>query len=240
MDKTSMTYWFPKLDGAGLPVPQTKSIAMPLELQRSILMVLYGEKPEIDPRTHPFFEKLKGLVREVGTPCFLRTAMTSAKHSWDKSCFVVDEDRVIGNVYKIAEFSEIADICGLAYDTWFVRDLLPSIKFGVCPRYNNMPVAREFRCFVEGGSVRCIHPYWPLSALRDGGWEGSRSEYTKLCRPGKDIDTIRYLAQKVSAAIEGVWSVDLLQTETGWYVTDMAEAHKSFHWKGCEIAATHV
>lgn len=238
MDKTSMTYWFPLLEAAGLPVPRTKSVTMPPELCRSILMVLYGEKPDLDPREHPFIAELRSAVDEIGTPCFLRTEMTSAKHSWDKSCFVADADSLIKHVYAIAEFSECADFCGLPYKTWFVRELLPSIKFGVCPRYDNMPVAREFRFFVEGGAIQCFHPYWPLEALRDGGWKGSDSKYFELCRPGADEEEIRALAVKVSNAIEGAWSVDLLQTKKGWYVTDMAEAHKSYHWEGCRKTAS--
>lgn len=235
MDLTSMSYWFPLLETAGLPVPRTKTVTMPPELCKSILMVLYGEVPEIDPREHPFLEELKKAVIEIGTPCFLRTAMTSAKHSWDKSCFLSDAEELIKHVYAIAEFSEIADFCGLPYDTWFVRELLPSIKFGICPHYDNMPVAREFRFFIEDGVSHCFHPYWPLEALRDGGWKGTDAEYLELCRPGDDESIMRELANKVGAAIEGSWSVDLLQTERGWFVTDMAEAHKSFHWEGCSI-----
>jgi hypothetical protein len=240
MDKTSMSYWFPLLDAADLPVPRTKCVSMPVELCRSILMILYGEKPEIDPRNHPFFGELRAAVEEVGTPCFLRTAMTSAKHSWDKSCFVPDVNCLVRHVYEIAEFSEIADICGLPYDSWFVRELLPSIKFGTCPDYGNMPVAREFRFFVENGKIRCFHPYWPLEPLRDGGWKGSDDDFIKLCDPGKDELALRDLALKVSASIPGAWSVDILETERGWYVTDMAEAHKSFHWEGCEASPIHV
>jgi hypothetical protein len=234
IDKTSMTYWFPLLESAGIPVPKTKMVKMPPELCRSICMVLYGEKPEIDPREHPFLAELTAAVDEIGTPCFLRTCQTSAKHSWDKSCFIPNRENILGHVYSIAEFSEMADFIGLRYDTWFVRELLQSIKYGVCPRYDNMPVAREFRCFVENGVIRCIHPYWPLDALRDGGWDGSEEEYNKLSELGEDESAIRELAEKVGLAINGAWSVDLLATKNGWFVTDMAEAHKSYHWEGCK------
>jgi hypothetical protein len=233
IDKTSMSYWFPKLEAAGLPVPRTESLTMSQSLCINILRVLYGEKTETDPREHSFFPALRVLVARIGTPCFLRTAHTSAKHSWSRACFLENSRDLVKHVYEIAEFSECAGLMGLPFDKWFVRELLPSIKFGVCPRYSNMPVAREFRFFVEGGSVRCFHPYWPLESLTDGGWTGTAEEYARLCDPAGDEGLMRDLAVRVSNAIEGAWSVDLLQTEKGWYVTDMAEAARSFHWEGC-------
>lgn len=32
------------------------------------------------------------------------------------------------------------------------------------------------------------------------------------------------------------WSVDVLETGIGWYVTDMALARDSWHWPGCRTA----
>ena len=32
----------------------------------------------------------------------------------------------------------------------------------------------------------------------------------------------------------GHWSVDILETERGWYVTDMALAPRSWHWPHCK------
>ena len=238
MDKTSMNYWFPLLEAARLPVPLTKSLGMPPDLCRNILMVLYGEKPESDPREHGFFSELKRIIGEVGTPCFLRTAQTSAKHSWDKSCYLPNINDVIKHVYEIAEFSEIADFCGLPFDQWFVRELLPSIKYGTCPGYDNMPVAKEFRFFVDGPRYICHHPYWPLSALQDGRWEVDADEqtaYTELCELDyHTFDKLKCIASRAGMACGGAWSVDLLETERGWFLTDMAEAHRSFHWEGCK------
>lgn len=41
-------------------------------------------------------------------------------------------------------------------------------------------------------------------------------------------DNVTFFAEQVEPA-----SVDILDTEKGWFVTDMAEADKSFHWEGC-------
>lgn len=233
-DKTSMDFWFPLLEATGVPVPRTEYLSMPRELQISILQVLYGEEPGIDPRTHRFVEDLKSKASSIGFPCFLRTAHTSNKHSWDEACFLQNQENALQHVYSIAEFSECAGIVGLPIDSWYVRELLPSIKYGACPRYGNMPVAKEFRFFVEAGKITCFHPYWPLKSLQDGGWNGTAEDYRELCEYSADETELRSLATRVSAAVEGAWSVDILKTERGWFVTDMAEAHRSFHWEDCK------
>jgi hypothetical protein len=48
------------------------------------------------------------------------------------------DDIVQQHVYEIAEASEIADMIGLPWDTWVVREFLPTMPYGVCPRYGNM------------------------------------------------------------------------------------------------------
>jgi hypothetical protein len=40
-------------------------------------------------------------------------------------------------------------------------------------------------------------------------------------------------AKAAGCAVGGAWSVDILETKRGWFVTDMAEAEKSFHWPEC-------
>jgi hypothetical protein len=85
------------------------------------------------------------------------------------------------HVYEIAEYSECADMIGIPWDTWVVREFLPTIPIGVCPGYGNMPVCREFRYFIEDGRYVCSHPYWPREALIDGGFDISQQEYDALC-----------------------------------------------------------
>jgi hypothetical protein len=43
-------------------------------------------------------------------------------------------------------------------------------------------------------------------------------------------------AKAAGCAVGGAWSVDILETKRGWFVTDMAEASKSFHWPECPYA----
>lgn len=231
MDKTALSYWFPKLLAAGLPVPQTTIIEMPKDALEDILAAFDGHEGPGGMKS--FCETLRLAMEPMGFPCFLRTDHTSSKHDWKRTCFIESAANIGAHVFAIAEFSEICSMVGLPYDTWVVREFLPTIPFGVCPAYGDMPICREFRFFVNGDDILCHHPYWPMHALRDGGAESL--DYEKLCRIDSESE-LRRLASEAGRAVGGAWSVDILETERGWFITDMAEAHKSWHWEGCPVA----
>lgn len=234
LDKTSMSYWFPLIEAAGLPVPKTKFVEM-TDTGRRLIWDTFDGKDSKGFDTEPFFKHIAKAAGELGYPCFLRSDHTSNKHSWKKTCYLESEAGIISHVLSITEFSECVFI---PWDTWAVREMLPTIPYGVCPRYDDFPVCKEFRFFVNDGDVICWHPYWPISALQDGEWEVDADEttaYAELCHVDyENLVNLKNLASKAGVACGGSWSVDILETERGWFITDMAEAHKSFHWEGCE------
>ena len=102
------------------------------------------------------------------------------------------------------------------WDTWAVREFLPTLPLGVCPRYGGMPICREFRFFVVDGETRCRHPYWPRHALDDGG-VAADLDYDALCRlDGGTKRQLTDLANAAGRAVGGAWSVDILETRRGW------------------------
>lgn len=233
IDKTALSYWFPKIKAAGVPVPETIIVPMAIEAQNFVGQTLWGEEPPPDRRAayESFLAELTEAAAKTGLPFFLRTDHTSNKHNWKDACYVTDLAKLSHHVFQLAEFSEICDMVGLPYSNWVVREFLPTIPFGTCPRYGDMPICREFRFFVDDGKVRCHHPYWPLFALTDGG-SPTGLEFAELCRM-PDEAALTALAEQTGRAVGGSWSIDILETRRGWFVTDMAEAHKSYHWEGC-------
>jgi len=227
IDKTALSYWFSKIEAAGLPVPKTKIVNITPEAEKAIWAAIDGKS---SGDAWPFYCKLADAANEIGFPCFLRTGHTSNKHQWQDTCYLKSAKEIPLHVFNLVEFSLCCDFAGLPWDVWVVREFLPTIPFGVCPRYGNMPICKEFRFFVDGGEVRCYHPYWPKEALEEGG--AVNLDYEGLCRLADD--TPFSLAVAAGAAVGGSWSVDILETRRGWFVTDMAEAEKSFHWEGCE------
>ena len=238
-DRTALSYWFPKLQEAGIRTPDTVLVPMPVEAQQCVWAAFDGKDgtPSEIAAYNDFIERIRKAVGIVRTPAFLRTDYTSGKHEWRRTCYLptMDHAEIAAHVFAIAEYSELnGDFGELPWDMWAVREYLPVQPVAICPRYEDMPVVREYRFFVERGRIRCWHPYWPLDALQSGGAEHSDAVFRDLCHPTQADDTMmKMLAIAVSEAIPGAWSVDLLETKRGWYVTDMAEAHKSWHWREC-------
>lgn len=231
MDRTCMSYWFPKIEAAGLPVPRTVMVPMPGEAFKAIYAVFDG-KP-VEPEAEPFLMALGAAADGIGYPCFLRTGQTSGKHDWENTCYLPSRTVLREHVIGIVEYGEMATLMGLPCDWWAVREMLPTLPITTCPAYGNMPVCREFRVFVDDGSARCWHPYWPMDALERGGAAEAKESFDALCSCA-DLETVLSLARRAGEAAGGSWSVDMIETSRGWFVTDMAEAEKSFHWPGCE------
>lgn len=236
-DLNCLSHWFPPIRDAGLPVPKTLIVTISDEELADCYNVFDGK--ELTAVVGPFFKRIQAAAELIGYPCFLRTGQTSGKHSWSRTCFLTEGSKIVGHVLNLIEFSEMGYLVGLDCRIWAVREFLPTMPLGTCPGYQYMPICREFRVFVTDGDVTCCHPYWPLDALVQGGLE--RDVATRLYRElirldVAEQDKILDLARRAGAALGGAWSIDLLETGRGWYLTDMAVADQSYHWPGCEHA----
>lgn len=226
---TCMSYWYPRIEGK-VPTPKTH---MKIFGWKDFWPLMDGYKPkEMDN----LIEFVRESANDMGWPIFLRTGMTSAKHYWKDTCFVKEAKDIEQHIGEICQFSFMADMMGLDTDVWVVREMLPVRPVGYA--FGNMPITRELRYFVDGEKIECVHPYWPKEAL-EGRW-------VEIPKSGTDPKVIHEfsteemnetdkIAKTCGEALGGKWSVDILSTEKGWYMTDMAEAHKSYHFPGCPI-----
>ena len=235
ISNSALSYWFPKIRDAGLPVPKTHMLRMGKETEEQIYLAL-RDLPFVKEWVDQFCLAIHGAATNVGYPAFLRTDHTSDKHSWKDSCFLRYHIYIRYHLFAIVEFSSMADMIGLPCDRWAVREYLPIKPLGHCPLYKDMPVCREYRFFVTGGRVDCWHPYWPKEAIIEGGLSEKEIDIEALHAepPGK----LFQLAESAGRAVGGSWSVDILDTEKGWYITDMAEAWESWHWPACPNSET--
>ena len=240
-----LTQWFPLIRDAGVPVPKTEIVETDLELIH-ICDGMEAFLKRIDQGAYTaFLSSLRNACRSVSEdgPWFLRTGHFSGKHNWENTCYVTDLDRLERHVSYLVNDSMLVDFLGLPTNFWVVRAFLPTKPLGWLTAYGGMPLCREFRCFVSNGEVVCIHPYWPRKAIIEGfeypcpGEDTISDLYFRSSSLGPDErGRILKLALQVATVVPGDWSVDILDTKDGWYVTDMAVAHESFHWEGCEKA----
>lgn len=259
--RTCLSYWFPKLEAAGVPVPKTEIVTMPPELRDTFGRAVFDGNP-LSVAASDWISQLEAACRRMGSPCFLRTGQTSGKHEWKNTCYVTDAAKTADHVFALINFSECCDFLGLPWDVWCVREYLPVVMAGdaghvfcrfdgqiILEDYGNMPARKEVRSFIRDGEIICVHPYWPKESLLQGmvipasqaGQPLRRllslvdDAYESLCDFGDDWrPTVEKVAEAFSG--DGAWSVDVLWTDRGWMVTDMAEAARSFHWEGCPLA----
>jgi hypothetical protein len=231
-DVNCLSYWQPRLEQAGVLVPRTTIIRAATDLT----VLLDGLAPEGWAEFHAL---VQAACYDHGLPCFLRTGQGSGKHDWCATCFVTDAENISRHIGALVEWSHLVGIVGLPHDVWAVRDLIQTKPLFTCHRYNNFPVTREFRVFVENGEVTHLQPYWPPGAVDEGepdeeDWKEKLAAISEL--EHDDEWQVRELAERAWSAMEGQdWSVDLLQDVHGrWWVIDMALAERSFRWDPSE------
>jgi hypothetical protein len=234
-DRNDLAYWFPPLYAAELPVPKTVIVRTDVDLT----YVLDGVTPD---GYEAFMATLAGAVQQIGGagPVFLRTGHTSGKHEWSRTCWLEDPSQLELHVGTLVEHSAMADMMGLPTNTWAVREPIPTRPLFRCEGYHGFPVTREFRLFVDGIGVYHIQPYWPPDAVEQGRpthphWRLRLMEASDLGASERaELVTLAKVARrKILHAHDdgGPWSVDVLQDRNGrWWITDMADAERSFKW----------
>ncbi len=221
-----LSYWFPRLQQSGVPVPKTSFI----ETKVDLVHLMDGKKPE---GYGAFIKQLRSMADQMGYPCFFRTGMGSNKHGWKDTCFLERPQDISQRVFNLAEWSLCVDIFGLPIDVWVMREFLP-----IEPKFHafrgDMPVNRERRYFYVDGKVVAHFPYWHESAFahhkKPDGWRKMTQEVNRETKKEvRELTALTHQAMKPFKG-DGAWSLDWLWTKRGWYATDMGEAHRSW---GC-------
>lgn len=235
-DLTRLSYWFPRIEAAGLPVPATRIVRVLSEDMALLYPFVFDHEGDPAP-WHRLIASIKGAAKELpGPPYFLRTDYLSGKHSWIETCFVPDLDELPSHVFRIAEESETCDMMGRPWDVWVLREFLKT-PF-VFRAFSSMPITREFRYFVRDGVIEHRQPYWPAHAIEDrfyddpepADWRSALAVMNAIS--AAEDEELTRLTLQASSAVPGFWSVDWLQTsERGWVLTDMAEGDKSYRWE---------
>ena len=221
---TDMAYWFPLVKRTGVPIPKTVLVKTSINL----IPLLDGEKP---PGFDGFMVKIKGAIKKIGLPCFLRTGYLSGKHDWKETCFVNDLSKIGHHIYNLAEFSAIADLLGFPTNTWAVREMIP-VKMWFHAFVGEMPVTREVRVFFRDKQIEHWQPYWPPDSIRqpdNPDWKSLIEECNTVTE--EELATVFNLTHRLMTTFEGYWSCDWLQDINGnWIMIDMADGDRSFKW----------
>lgn len=226
-DKSSMLYWYPKIKI--LPIPQPKTEIYLLKEDEK----LEGSK-EIAPDS--VFENIKRQAIQIGFPLFLRTDQSSCKHSWKRTCYVKSLETMPENIVELMISSSMQGFMSYEDNALIVREFI-NLETSFKAFSGDFPVNKERRYFIKDGKVLCHHPYWYPSAVEGNTTQENWRELVgKLNYEDKEeIDILTEYAELVGHVVKGYWSVDFAKGVDGnWYLIDMAEGEKSFHWLECE------
>ena len=221
-----LAYWYPLIKDL-VKTPKTEVVRTNICLS----MFLDGECPEGWMEFK--HEMSKAAKRLGGCPLFLRTGHTSDKHSWRRTCYLPTLEKLPQHIIDLVEWSVNADLMGLPYGTWVLRELLPTEP--IFHAWEKMPITREFRYFVEDGKIVHRQPYWPPGAFErippeylPGDWRQRLAGINSIC--SVEEAELSAKTELVGQALGGYWSVDWLQSGGQWYLIDMAMGEMSYKW----------
>lgn len=225
-NKTCLSYWYPRIK-EGIP-----EILMP---ETELVFCNAGDKWHLfDGKKTPHIEdvvrRLTIAANKMGYPCFMKDGIFSGKHDWDNTCFIQGPDQIFKHLYNIAEMAETYGVMDVSL-YFCIRKFIPTAPAFFA--FNGMPVTCERRYFVKEGKVVFHHPYWIPDSIQNptsDDWAELLEELNKETK--EEVLYLKVLTEKIGILLGGAWSVDWLKDREGnWWLTDMAEAHKSFIWK---------
>jgi ATP-grasp domain, R2K clade family 3 len=230
-DRNDLRFWYPRLRGLeGVVTPRTEIITTTADLW----LLLDGRLPE---GFEAFLAQLGEAPQLIGYPVFLRTGHTSGKHRWRGTCFLERPEDLAAHVVNLVEYTAMADIPVATIASWAVREFVPMVA--PFTAFDGLPIAPERRWFVRDGEVLCSHPYWPTDSIRNPSVPEAHArrlllDLNEFTGDRVELAKMRPAVERVAAAFDGGWSVDFCLAKTGvWYLIDMAEMDRSWHWPGC-------
>lgn len=216
------------------PVKTPATTVVEFDFMDSLSMLDGDPNPDGIP-----FGDLDSAACDLGWPVFIRSDLTSAKHSGLDAVQASDADGVLPAVDSIIRDCAKKSMRPAAF---LIREWIDiESRFTA---FDGLPIGTEFRVFAAPEDVQCAHYYWPEDSIRnpslpDGKWQAVREELADTALPS----SVRVAAQKAARHANthdlldelGVWSVDFARDESGeWWLIDMAVGVDSWH-PPCEV-----
>jgi hypothetical protein len=243
-NKNSMTYWWPKIKGLKIPMPQTVFVPV----------TFTGDGDCLSEETHKIVEST---AYHMGYPVFIKTDLCAGKHDYDETCYVPDKEHIHFNLERLRDDNFCKDLMFTHFAVRRYIELAWQFK-----AFRDLPIAPERRYFIDDGNVICRHPYWPEDAiefynlnipedprrtfeesmaLRESLVAKRKEETLPLLREmnvehPQEINILTDYSEMVARVLPGYWSVDFaLGRDKKWYLIDMAEGERSYHSDDCLV-----
>lgn len=236
------SYWFPKIEKCGLPVPKSAVIQIPSEITE----FLYDEKmKEYKDALIAFLENefdkndaVKAMRNKMG---FVKNGIFSNKFDAAASCFCfITPDDIAHNLAWI-NYESLCVMAG-GEDELVIRERIHHYSEVTPCIYDGLPLRSEFRVFYDFDAQKPLYivDYWDFNNvfpyLRSKtdiivfGHEKERLSQTFTDKKDEVLELVGTHMKNVSG-LSGRWSVDIMLDEKGKYwLIDMAIAAHSAYW----------
>lgn len=227
MDPNCISYWYPRILALKeeILMPPTDLFAFDFDAA-----CIHWEKGTLATTDLvAFFMQYCG----NGVTNFIRNGHTSGKFDWAEACYIpgdITTEQMAQHIHNIIGFHLMHGIGRTNY--WAIRQYIQPEILGVME--NGMPLAAEYRFFVEDGQIVHQQPYWcPGNADKNVSLESLQSAYAILDQlVAEPRDVALRIGTELGREFRG-WSVDMMLGKNGrWYFIDAALAHQSFKWSG--------
>lgn len=250
----SFSTWFEPLRGdADLQwyLPTTEVVWLPQPVWAEEIL----DEPEAHLNTVAAEIERLAAKWQFGWPVFVRTNLLSGKHNYRDTCLMPDATALRRNLNALVEAHAMAAFTmqgDCTIDSFVVRKFL-RLRHAFTA-FNGLPIANEYRYFVTSGKIECMHPYWPVDAVRDGfiadmprpmaeedegmarGWHGIPEGWVAMLAKMQAYKPTGWThVERAGTVVEKAtgfpsWSIDFAEDTTGhWWLIDMALAEESWH-----------
>lgn len=230
-----MLYWWDRIKD--LDIPKPKTIMIDCKWTNDDFFSSFDGEPS--ERAKAVAEEVKAAALKIGYPVFLRTDLSSEKHSWRNTCYVSKPDEMQDHIGYIMDSSLSKDLFTSGFA---VREFLKLES--TFSAFAGMPIAKERRFFVKDDEVLCHHAYWPPASIYNPSIKTWKIKLNALQNQSlAEIEILSRQAVKIGKCLGGFWSVDFCfgsardkPDEKTWFVIDLALGDQSYHWCSCDKA----
>lgn len=234
----NFSYWFPKIEKCGIPVPESIIIPVPIPVMKSFFFEEDGDKERV--RAFVRDSLLPAIPESFGNRVFVKNGCFSNKFDF-KHC---SPERTEDALYEAVSHIQYDSFC---FDTGgnteivvrkFIGGSDDSFKDTI---YEGMRLRPEIRVFHDFDSGRSLYAanYWDWDYCHEAisRHESDKAVYEKAYPTlesvfGAHKDQALELVQSKMKGVDlkGVWSADLMYAEGRWWLIDMALGHMSAYW----------
>lgn len=240
----NFSFWFPKIENCGIPVPKSVIIQLPDDIIQSLFLEREGD----DDRITDFVRNtVKPAIPEEWNRIFIKNGCFSNKFDFQYCCIRPTVHRLVTSIEQINMDALCLDTDGES--ELVIREFLEPYHYDddelgikIYSIYNGMPLRPEIRVFYDFDNRRALYAanYWDWNYCHDricerdctdelayeAAYPTIESFFNKM--QGNALELVEKSLKNVD--MQGIWSVDLMWHEGQFWLIDMAVGHRSAYW----------